>query len=66
MTNGQLAIAMLVLLSYPLQCHPCRNSLFKVFYDETQTFMDSRKFRIMTVEKLIKVSEIVSNLKKIV
>ncbi|KAI9209651.1 vacuolar amino acid transporter 5 [Polychytrium aggregatum] len=29
-TGGQLAIAILVLLSYPLQCHPCRNSLEKV------------------------------------
>lgn len=29
-TGGQLAIALLVLLSYPLQCHPCRFSLDKV------------------------------------
>jgi amino acid permease len=29
-TWGQLAIAILVLLSYPLQCHPCRASLDKV------------------------------------
>lgn len=29
-TCGQLAIAMLVLLSYPLQCHPCRNSIQKM------------------------------------
>jgi hypothetical protein len=28
---GQLAIAILVMLSYPLQVHPCRNSLDKVF-----------------------------------
>ncbi|TPX68102.1 hypothetical protein SpCBS45565_g03367 [Spizellomyces sp. 'palustris'] len=29
-TGGQLAIALLVLLSYPLQCHPCRASLEKI------------------------------------
>lgn len=29
-TCGQLAIAMLVLFSYPLQCHPCRNSIHKI------------------------------------
>ena len=29
---GQLAIAMLVLFSYPLQVHPCRNCLDKVFH----------------------------------
>ena len=28
---GQLAIAILVMLSYPLQVHPCRNCLDKVF-----------------------------------
>lgn len=28
---GQLAIAILVLFSYPLQVHPCRNCLDKVF-----------------------------------
>jgi hypothetical protein len=29
---GQLAIAILVMFSYPLQVHPCRNSLDKVFH----------------------------------
>jgi len=29
---GQLAIATLVLFSYPLQVHPCRNCLDKVFH----------------------------------
>ncbi|KAI9285379.1 vacuolar amino acid transporter 5 [Umbelopsis sp. AD052] len=29
-TGGRIAIVILVLLSYPLQCHPCRNSLDKV------------------------------------
>ena len=29
-TGAQVAIAFLVLFSYPLQCHPCRNSLDKV------------------------------------
>ena len=30
---GQLAIVVLVLFSYPLQVHPCRNCLDKVFHD---------------------------------
>ncbi|EJD07295.1 uncharacterized protein FOMMEDRAFT_15993 [Fomitiporia mediterranea MF3/22] len=30
---GQLAIVILVLFSYPLQVHPCRNCLDKVFHD---------------------------------
>jgi amino acid permease len=29
---GQLAIVVLVLISYPLQVHPCRNCLDKVFH----------------------------------
>jgi amino acid permease len=29
-TGGQLAIAILVLLSFPLQLHPCRSSIYKV------------------------------------
>lgn len=29
---GQLAIVVLVLFSYPLQVHPCRNCLDKVFH----------------------------------
>lgn len=32
---GQLAIVILVLFSYPLQVHPCRNCLDKVFYDSS-------------------------------
>jgi amino acid permease len=32
---GQLAIAILVLFSYPLQVHPCRNCLDKVFHFRT-------------------------------
>ncbi|EJD41182.1 hypothetical protein AURDEDRAFT_106346 [Auricularia subglabra TFB-10046 SS5] len=31
--GGQLAIVVLVLFSYPLQVHPCRNCLDKVFHD---------------------------------
>lgn len=31
---GQLAIVTLVLFSYPLQLHPCRNCLDKVFHPE--------------------------------
>ena len=29
---GQLAIAIMVMFSYPLQVHPCRNCLDKVFH----------------------------------
>ena len=29
---GQLAIVILVLFSYPLQVHPCRNCLDKIFH----------------------------------
>jgi hypothetical protein len=29
---GQLAIAILVMFSYPLQVHPCRNCLDKIFH----------------------------------
>ncbi|KAF8479578.1 vacuolar amino acid transporter 5 [Russula ochroleuca] len=32
---GQLAIAILVIFSYPLQVHPCRNCLDKVFHFES-------------------------------
>ena len=31
---GQLAIVILVMFSYPLQVHPCRNCLAKVFHPE--------------------------------
>lgn len=31
---GQLAIVILVLFSYPLQVHPCRNCLDKVFHED--------------------------------
>lgn len=31
---GQLAIVILVLFSYPLQVHPCRNCLDKVFHNK--------------------------------
>lgn len=31
---GQLAIVVLVLFSYPLQVHPCRNCLDKVFHPD--------------------------------
>jgi len=34
---GQLAIAILVILSYPLQVQPCRNCLDKVFHFESGT-----------------------------
>lgn len=31
---GQLAIVALIVFSYPLQVHPCRNCLDKIFYGE--------------------------------
>jgi Transmembrane amino acid transporter protein len=34
---GQLAIAILVLFSYPLQVQPCRNCLDKVFHFDSAT-----------------------------
>lgn len=34
---GQLAIAILVMFSYPLQVHPCRNSLDKMFHSGDTT-----------------------------
>ena len=34
---GQLAIAILVMFSYPLQVHPCRNCLDKVFHFDSAT-----------------------------
>jgi hypothetical protein len=38
---GQLAIAILVIFSYPLQVHPCRNSLDKVFnFDSANDKLD--------------------------
>lgn len=44
---GQLAIVILVLFSYPLQVHPCRNCLDKVFHfghvtltDESEDIVD--------------------------
>ncbi|KAJ3491871.1 hypothetical protein NLI96_g402 [Meripilus lineatus] len=35
---GQLAIAILVMFSYPLQVHPCRNCLDKVFHAATTQY----------------------------
>jgi amino acid permease len=34
--GGQLAIAILVLLSFPLQLHPCRSSLYKVLAGDSE------------------------------
>ncbi|KAH8116496.1 transmembrane amino acid transporter protein-domain-containing protein [Phellopilus nigrolimitatus] len=56
---GQLAIVILVLFSYPLQVHPCRNCLDKVFHkniplkpigedDENDTFDDESAPQDMT------------------
>jgi len=60
-TGGRVAIVILVLLSYPLQCHPCRNSLDKVLTsrpdeaDSTKvhTPPSSIKFIAMTVGILL-------------
>lgn len=38
---GQLAIVILVLFSYPLQVHPCRNCLDKVFGNAVKPVEDS-------------------------
>ncbi len=46
MTGGQLALALLVLLSYPLQLHPCRTSLLKVVSPNLQS---SRKWLAITL-----------------
>ncbi|KAJ1339106.1 hypothetical protein BSLG_006244 [Batrachochytrium salamandrivorans] len=43
-TCGQLAIAVLVILSYPLQCHPARASFDKVF-----SFRRNKKHELTTI-----------------
>ncbi|KAI8910471.1 transmembrane amino acid transporter protein-domain-containing protein [Gorgonomyces haynaldii] len=48
-TGGQLAIALLVILSYPLQCHPCRNSCYKVYTSGSDEPMSNTFFRTCTV-----------------
>jgi len=52
---GQLAIAILVLFSYPLQCHPCRASVDKIITRGVNrgTEISQTKFMIMTVAILI-------------
>jgi amino acid permease len=50
-TGGQLAIAILVLLSYPLQCHPCRASLEKVLF--ATSYSSKRKYLLMTIGIMI-------------
>jgi amino acid permease len=50
-TGGQLAIAMLVLLSYPLQLHPCRASMNKVLSGDT--VMDTKRFVTITICTMI-------------
>lgn len=37
---GQLAVAILVMFSYPLQVHPCRNCLDKVFHFDSPNDKD--------------------------
>lgn len=56
-TGGQLAIAMLVLLSYPLQIHPCRASLHKVLYrDKTSSNFVPLTLCIMAASLIIAIS----------
>ncbi len=47
-TAGQFAIAILVLLSYPLQCHPCRASLDKVLRKGDPQPMSRTQFNTIT------------------
>ncbi|KAJ3407450.1 hypothetical protein HDV05_005411 [Chytridiales sp. JEL 0842] len=48
-TGGQLALAILFLLSYPLQCHPARASLDKVISKGSTAPMSNTKFTVVTV-----------------
>lgn len=52
-TGGQFAIALLVLLSYPLQCHPCRLSLDKILNRNRNIPMTSQQFNIVTTAILL-------------
>lgn len=54
-TCGQLAIATLVLLSYPLQCHPCRASLDRVLTRGAagSSIIPTARFNIMTTAIII-------------
>jgi amino acid permease len=52
-TGAQIAIAFLVLFSYPLQAHPCRNSVDKVIPSENDATMSSSRFSAITVSILV-------------
>ena len=52
-TGAQIAIAFLVLFSYPLQAHPCRNSIDKVIPNGTEGVMSKSRFSTITVCILI-------------
>ncbi len=47
-TIGRLCIIVLVLFSYPLQCHPCRTSSSNVMESFTNTKMNSFRFFALT------------------
>lgn len=53
--GAQIAIAFLVLFSYPLQCHPCRNSLDKVLpgNNPSATQIPQSRFSMITVGIMI-------------
>ena len=52
-TGAQIAIAFLVLFSYPLQCHPCRNSVDKVVPNGIDGQMSNSRFSAITVSILV-------------
>ncbi|KAJ3269596.1 hypothetical protein HDV01_001197 [Terramyces sp. JEL0728] len=52
-TVGQLLIGFLVLFSYPLQCHPCRNSCDKVFPGSDTNGMSNTRFNMITTGIMI-------------
>jgi amino acid permease len=49
-TGGQLAISLLVLCSYPLQCHPCRASIEKIFWSRP---LAPKEFNLVTICLLV-------------
>ncbi|KAJ3010474.1 UNVERIFIED_CONTAM: hypothetical protein HDU68_002118 [Siphonaria sp. JEL0065] len=53
-TGGQISLAILFLLSYPLQCHPARNSLEKVLTGgNTAIQMTEFRFTAITTGLLV-------------
>jgi amino acid permease len=48
-TGGQFAIAILVLLSFPLQCHPCRLSIDKCIAQGAHSTFSPFRFKLITL-----------------